>query len=399
MSEFKVEIVQVGELKPHPGADTLDTTKVFDYPVIVKRGAFKQGDLAAYVPVDAVVPVKPEWQWLIEGAEDTRHRRIKAKRLRGIYSEGLLIPISEEYFGNSDIPVTKGDISVGLDVADILGITKYEPPALKTIGSAHIGTKQKKAQVEVIGMPKYTDLDNIRRYPNELVTGEEVVIMEKIHGSNARYGFMKTTRPPIAWWEKGLNWAFGYRPKPEERFVVGSHNTIRWTDESARGDWHAQADSNIWHKAAKIWKLAEVTARYPGFVFFGEVFGDVQDLKYGATPGSGQVDFRLFDIYDSNEGRYLDSQELVILANSVGLLLPKVLYRGPWDPEQLPLWRDGQTCEKVIRGIGAVSTPTHMREGCVIRPVKERVGACGRVILKAISPQYLLRKGGTEGKE
>jgi len=39
----------------------------------------------------------------------------------------------------------------------------------------------------------------------------------------------------------------------------------------------------------------------------------------------------------------------------------------------------------------------HMREGVVVRPLHERNDPdVGRVILKSISPDYLLRNGGTE---
>lgn len=41
--------------------------------------------------------------------------------------------------------------------------------------------------------------------------------------------------------------------------------------------------------------------------------------------------------------------------------------------------------------------PSHIREGVVIRPVKERVGEkTDRVIFKSVSQAYLTRKGGTE---
>lgn len=78
MSEWKPEVVQVGEVVPHPNADALDITKVYDYPVVIRRGDFKPGDLAVYVPVDTVVPKDdPRWAFL-EG-----HTRIKAKREDG----------------------------------------------------------------------------------------------------------------------------------------------------------------------------------------------------------------------------------------------------------------------------------------------------------------------------
>ena len=48
-------------------------------------------------------------------------------------------------------------------------------------------------------------------------------------------------------------------------------------------------------------------------------------------------------------------------------------------------------------GSGKSTLADHMREGVVIRPTEERyVDRLGRLILKLVSEEYLLRKGGTE---
>ncbi len=64
MSEFHVQVVRVGPFHPHPNADTLNVTKVFDYTVVTKKDVLKEGDLAVYVPVDAVVPDTEDWYHL-----------------------------------------------------------------------------------------------------------------------------------------------------------------------------------------------------------------------------------------------------------------------------------------------------------------------------------------------
>ncbi len=64
-----------------------------------------------------------------------------------------------------------------------------------------------------------------------------------------------------------------------------------------------------------------------------------------------------------------------------------LIYRGPWSKAVLDL-KNGKT---------TLSGADNIREGIVIRPVKERYDhKVGRVILKAISEEYLLRKNGTE---
>ena len=56
MSEFHVQVVQVGPVTKHPNADSLSCSEVDGYPVIFRTGDYVEGDRAVYVPVDAIVP-------------------------------------------------------------------------------------------------------------------------------------------------------------------------------------------------------------------------------------------------------------------------------------------------------------------------------------------------------
>ena len=90
MSTFSVPVVRVGAVSRHPNADTLSLTEVRGCPVVLRTGSFAEGDLAVYVPVDAVVDTTvPELAFL--AAEGKTSVRIRAKRLRGTFSMGLLV--------------------------------------------------------------------------------------------------------------------------------------------------------------------------------------------------------------------------------------------------------------------------------------------------------------------
>src|SRR3990172_141849 len=120
MSRNKVEVVRLGPIVKHENADTLGIVKIWGYTAITRLGDFKEGDLAVYVEPDYVLPDKPEYEWL------KGHLRIRAKRLRGVWSQGLLLkapPGSKE----------------GDDVMALLGIERYVPktpgrPGAKTGG-------------------------------------------------------------------------------------------------------------------------------------------------------------------------------------------------------------------------------------------------------------------------
>lgn len=334
MSEFKVTVVRVGPITKHENADTLGLTKVFDYPVIVKLGDFKEGDFAIYVPVDAVVPKEsPRWDFL-QG-----HNRIKAKRLRGIFSMGLLTKMDVAIMAKA---VEEGSDVIGKDVADILQITKYEPPlAIQTGGdNEHCP----------FFFPTYTDVEGLRRWPDMLKDGEEVQLNEKIHGANMR-----------ALYKEGRLW-------------MGSHTSAKKPDAE-----------NLWWRAAYENKLEETLAKMPGILFYGEVFGSVQDLHYGCNRQKGKIKIAFFDAFDLEAGKYLDLDDFEKRTLDLGLSLVPKLYRGPWSKDLVAH----------AEGKSLIDGADHVREGLVVRPVKERFDErIQRVILKRHGEGYLLRKEG-----
>jgi RNA ligase (TIGR02306 family) len=350
MSEFHVTVVRLGQMTQHPNADTLNITKVFDYQVITKKGGFQEGELVVYIPVDSVVPDNEEWHWLCPldesgqprfpvGQVPEKYRVIEAKKLRGIFSQGVLAPLPIGCAQVDDVLFYMPKYNEGDDVAKVMGITKYEPPTPVTTGG--------EAEASPVGwqFPVYTDIEGLRRYPSVLHEGEEVVITEKIHGANARY------------------------VHDGDRLWVGSHTQIKKFDET-----------NLWWRAAHATQLGVQLEAHPFLVFFGEVYGQVQDLKYGHKSGAS---FRVFDVYDVKLMKYLDFDDAQAITKAVGLQWVPTLYRGPWSTQL------NELCEGKSTIVGA----DNVREGFVVRPVKERWHPeVGRVILKRHGEGYLLRK-------
>lgn len=323
MTEFRIEVVRVGPITKHPQADTLGLTRVYAYPTTVKLGDLQEGDKAVYLPIDSVVPTdRPQFKFL-EG-----HPRIKARKFRGIFSMGLLVKADPAW-------------EIGQNVQEDLGIIKWEPPEFV------IGGDNEHCPFE---FPHYTDIEGYRRWPDLLQDGEEVVITEKIHGCNARYGFH------------------------QDRLWAGSRTSMKRPDSSTMYQ-------NLFWKAADQNKIEEKLRTIPGIGVYGEVFGSNQDIHYD-MPG-GHHGFRVFDMVNLETGAFMDWDEVVKISAKVGLTMVPVLHRGPWSKELLKLANGNSTFAKNIR------------EGCVIHPVKERVaeycGAIQRVILKMISEAYMLR--------
>lgn len=189
MATFECKVYKL-KIEEHPNADVLELAVVGDYRSIVRKGQFKTGDLGVYIPEAAVLP-----EWLIaslglEGKLAGKQKnRVKAVRLRGVLSQGLVYPATDvsvdaaypEYaielhndvagtFGMTKVfyPVKEGSV-----VTEELGITKYEPPI-----PVHMAGEVFNAH----GMTLKYDIENAKKFPDVLQEGEEVVMTEKIHG-------------------------------------------------------------------------------------------------------------------------------------------------------------------------------------------------------------------------
>lgn len=314
MSTHKVEVVRLGPIEKHTNADTLGIVKIWGYTAIVRLDDFAEGDLVAYIEPDYVVPETPQFSFL-------KDRRIRAKRLRGTWSQGLVTKAPEG--------TVEGD-----DVMEYLGITRYEPPQHLSIGG------DAEAPCAALGsVPKY-DIESLRRYAHLFTSGELVVVTEKIHGANARY----------AW--------------RDDRMWCGS-----------RTQWKRHDASSIWWKALAANPWIEIFCRtHQNAILYGEVYGQVQDLKYSAKPG--EVFFRVFDVLDN--GRWWSYDELE------DAIVERVPHLGivPFDLGML---------EEMSRRDSALAP--HLAEGIVIRPRAERFSEelNGRVVLKLVSDRYLER--------
>jgi tRNA-binding EMAP/Myf-like protein len=354
MSEFHVECVKIGEVTKHPNADTLSCTLIHNgYPVLFKTGDFNEGDLACYIPIDALVQVsRPEFAFLDSG-KGRAVERIKARRLRGVFSMGLLI--------RAPVSAKAGD-----DLREWFGVEKWEPESEKEPAPDNRKARRSWHRTwfgslvyrvrQLLGLAPPTppkvpvyDIEGLRKYQNLFQEGEAVVIREKIHGCSSRY--LHTGK----------------------HFFIGSRTVMTRNGPS------------VWKTVADRYCLKEKLKRYPGVVLHGEVYGSVQDLKYG-VPESEDVRFVAFDALvpdGPTNRRWLNDEELEAFCALLGLPMAPVLYRGPWHRDLV----------KLAEGKTTMPGANHVREGFVVRPVAERHDQhFGRVQLKLAGQDYLTRK-------
>lgn len=359
MSTFAVKVLPF-QLNKHPNADSLSIASIKGWQCIVKTDEFMNESLGVYVPLDAVADKEHPLLSFMEG------KKVKTIRLRQVISQGILLPFSKV---QSYIKTTHGDVfpepGEGDDLKDLLFIRKWEPPPEANKGTS-VPDFMALELPEI--MQKYTDIENIKNFPDVLVDGEEVVVTEKLHGTSARFGLI------------------------DDKFYIGSRNRGLRTENfvSKAGDL-IEIKPTTWHEVAEREKLLDILQAIRketlalDVVLYGEIVGKtIQDLRYGHE----QPTFYAYDIAIRREDihSYLSSKEFVAVCDAVGLKRVPVLMTGPFNSNVLEL-RNGKTTLQ----------DSHMREGVVIEPATPRFDySLGRVILKSIGEEYLLRKGGTD---
>jgi RNA ligase (TIGR02306 family) len=267
MSTHTCEVVPVA-LSPHPNADSLSLVFVRGWTVVVKTDEWLGKDKGIYIPPDSVVPDTPDWAWL-DG-----HRRIRAKKFRGIISLGMLIPAPPE-------------ATLGEDYMERLGIAHYEPPP-------EFSTYGERAQPPTGYYPVY-DVENLQRYPHVFRSDELVVATEKVHGTSFR----------AVWHNGGLH--------------VSSHT-----------EWKKQSEESIYWQVLEVQPIEKFCWDHPGVAVYGEIYGNkVQSLHYGRTG----IDFVCFDLWEHDH--WMERGVFSRILADARIPTPPVVYYDVYDTDAL----------------------------------------------------------------
>ncbi len=344
MSDLVVEVVAIDAVNLHPNADKLELAIVKGWQVVVGKGEFTAGDKVVYVPPDAVLPVEVSDHLGV--TKYLSHQRVRAVKLRKEPSFGFV-------FRPDGFRDVGPDTPIGDDVAERFGITKYDPPPVLCVGD---NTQQHPM------FHKYTDIQNLRNWPHVFDDGEAVVITEKIHGTNSRVGSVLGT------------------------LAAGSHNLQK-----------ADPGEELW-KSSTYWYpmslpqvrslIMEVAAKdgVQSVILFGEIYGKVQELRYGHP---NDLAYAAFDL--AINGQYVDVEAFEDYCDRHGVTRVPVLSRTSFSMEAV---------KAVASGPSTVPGATNVKEGCVIKPVKDRNHVkIGRVVLKYIGDEYMLSKGFNANKD
>lgn len=327
-------IQKIKKLWKHPNADNLNMVQVLDWACVSSvNDNFKEGDLVVYIEVDSVLPDGPEWSEFMR----PRKFRVKTIRLRGELSQGLIMPLS--ILPEIDPGKTMYE---GVDVTELLGITKYEIPEVNSGGPNRAKTKS--------NFPVYvyktdeTRIQSIGGILDEL-RGKTCFITVKMDGTSATFS-----------------------NKDNDLLVCSQNRAL------VEGD-------SVWWKMCKKYHLEENLSNFGNVAVQGEICGPgIQKNKMGLT----ELDLFVFNVFDIDKQEFFNYEEFCDFCDILGLKTVPIL-----DDNYIISESDTvKTFVEMAKGNYDNGKP---REGIVVRPLKEMYSnkLRGRCSFKAINNDFL----------
>jgi len=317
-------VATISEIKPIEGADNIEQAVVSGWNCIIQKNSYKPNDLVVVATTDAVIPVE-----LSDRLSVTNYlrkgRRVRTVKLRGVYSECLIIPAKH-------IPGFGDGYHEGMDLMEKMGIHKYEPPARQI----QLSSGRKIKYSENPNFHVYYKFPNIKNVPGIFTEKDNVQITRKLHGTNARYGIVKKRK--LSFLDKLKKFFRLADQWIHYEFVVGSHNVEKGSDSQG------YYDTNVWYEIEKkydlksrLWAYAKRKQDYldgvglnggigSGIILYGEIYGHGIQKNYDY--GLKDMQFAAFDI--TIDGEYENPFYVKHAVQVMGLQHVPELYVGPW---------------------------------------------------------------------
>ncbi|MHA1340206.1 MAG: RNA ligase (ATP) [Promethearchaeota archaeon] len=339
-------IRRVKEILPIENADRLELAKIDGWQCVVPKGDFKQGDLAVYFEIDSFLPIEDRYEFLRKYSYKKKPNgiegfRLKTIKLRGVLSQGLLLPL--KMF--PELEEIK-NLEPGLDLTKILNVKLYEEDFPLT-------AEQKGLFPSFI---KKTDQERIQNLPEFFSKYKDLEFeaTEKVDGTSTTIYY--------------YNGEFG----------VCSRNYELKRSKSAY--WQLCEELELENALKKINMNIALQCELIG----PKIQKNPYKLNYKK--------YMLFDIYDIDNNKYFNHKKRIELFNEIlGLVKNnesnKLLEHVPILEINLKVFQKYPTIDDVLKASDGKSkvNPSIWREGIVYKSMD------GSVSFKAVSNKYLLK--------
>lgn len=308
-------IETIHSIQPHPNADKLVKAKVLEWPVVVKKDEFKEGEKVVFIFPDVIVDSEnPYFSFLSE-----KKFRVWNARLRGEVSSGLVCPLTLLNDYGVGTFVANNILQEGMDVSDIIKAKKYERPIPAELAGNALGNFP-------TNYVRKTDEDNLLSHKGILkeFDGKESYISMKMDGSSATYIYN------------------------QGEFLVCSRN-LALKESETNSFWVMVRKLDLQKKLAELGRNLAIQ---------GELCGpSIQQNRIGLK----EINLYIFNIKDLDSNRYFGLEEIEAICAQLGLNVVPVLQRNVFVSEISTLQEIANNL-KYQNGQDA--------EGIVIRPMK-----------------------------
>jgi len=359
-------IAKINEVKAIEGADNIELVVAGGWNAITKKGEFKEGDETIIATTDAVIPEKLSEEMGVANylRKGTRVRTVK---LRGVYSECLIIPMK---YLHGKTTMGDFDLKAGSDCMGFLGIVKYEPP----VKQIQLASGRKIKWRDNQNFHVYYKFPNLKNVDGMFTEEDLVEITRKVHGTNARYGIVKKSK--LSFWDKVKKFFRLADEWIDYEYIYGSHNCEKGSD--SQGFY----STDVWRTVAEKYNIKEKLWSYiknrnvevgEGIILYGEIYGAgiQKNYDYGLT----DIEFAGFDV--KLRGEYLSTYDAwQLVKNHIDLPYVEILHYGDWTQEI----QDKFTFNNFIEG---TKVP---HEGIVIKYFT----GDRKKVAKVINPDYLI---------
>jgi len=327
MSRKLASIQKVLDIQPISGADKIECVSVLGWKIVAQKGIHIPGQLVVYIEIDSVLPERPEFLFLKD-----RKFRIKTIKLRGQISQGICFPLAILPEGTQ--------VEEGLDVTDVLGVSKYEIPISPQLRGLIKGFFP--------GYLRKTDEPRIQSFPEVLneIKEKYVYITEKVDGTSVTFSH-----------------------KDGEIEICSRNLSLKETED------------NLYWKIFRKYNIEKILKELGNFAIQGEIAGPgIQKNPLGLQ----EHQLFIFNVYDINRHCYENFFSFNEICNRYNLPKVKILWKDVkfvWSIENLL---------EMAKGTYESNKP---REGIVIRPMLELYSSTlkDRLSFKVINNDYLLK--------
>lgn len=278
------QIVTVDKLSEIPKAEKIELAYILGWQCVVKEGEFKVNDLAIYFSIDSVLDPNHDNFKFLKG------ERLRTRKIMGALSQGLLAPIS--WLNSYDKTFDINNIKLNDDVTKILNVRKF-------VINFELQQYDELSKVRIPSYIPKTDeerVQNISKFLSKLLD-QDIIITRKEDGTSTTFIYYKGD------------------------FLVCGRNFVLSKQNDNNHYFEMVEKFDIENKMGKLGLNIAIQGETVG----PKINGNKLKLQ--------QNDFRVFNIWNIDEGHYMKWEDIERLTNDLNLNRVPLIYRGKFTKE------------------------------------------------------------------